>query len=1071
MKNKIFLKIQVLLLLSFLQANGQKYLEMMNDPRVNFYDVKKEAEAYFEKNGKDEGSGYEFYKRWEYFNEQRFAPSGNRMITLKKPVSAVQFDFAVENKISDWTCLGPINGNIFWGAGRINYVAIDPTNQNIIWTAAATGGIWKSTDGAANWTPVGDYNQNLGTSAIAINPDSTNVVYIGTGDYDGGSSNSFGLIKTVDGGATWQLTGLQFDYVTDNWPKISDVNINPDSTAQILVSTTRGLFLSKNAGQIFSKVLSIEAREIRRHPANSEIIYIATANHKIYRSVDGGDTWTISMTGIGSGGSLFLLAVTKAAPNNLYVANLNSGSAEGFYLSTDSGESFTKKASKIGVADLVQLGYNDCMAVSSIDPNIVMIGAVHLGKSIDGGATWKQISQWDDPHCDHHFLIFDSTGTFYTANDGGLWKSPDNGSSWARCNGTFTAEQYYKMAQNRYSPDVVLAGSQDNGFHYMNSNNWGQGNGGDAMDCTLDPNNPAVMVGLGYMGGSVLRSTNGGKSWLVNSTDNFGLPTDNGNWVSPLAIDPIVPNTYYLGLANLWKTNDFCKKWRNITNNVTNNTKLTAIEIYPKNSNIIYIAAGNKIFRTLNGGISWSVNIASNMGSTETITSIAISQNNPDEIWITKSGFNSGNKVFVTYNGGESWSNVTLNLPNLPFNTIVLQNDTANSVYAGCDESVYYKNQNMSQWADFNNRLPRTIIEELNIYAPKGKLRACTYGRGIWETGMVKSQPVNVIDNPSFHVYYADKYIDDTTVGTNLFDNDPQTVWTSAADTIHELRIDLLNTYWIDGLIYIPDTNQSKLISEYSVYISKDSSTWKRLVSSGNWADDTATQNLDIYPTEGRYLKIVTRPVSANDIISVSDLRVCGVPCDHPIADFELPDSVFTTNGEVSLSDKSTNGPTEWLWEFGDGTFSTDQNPIHTYSRKGKYQVNLTASNSTGMDTKILQTYVSIKPVSSSLQEITETTGPKIYPNPARESFTVECSELNIGLISSIEIYDIKGSLIYKQTQIAEKSTTIVTDNFRKNGHLFIVKTQIGDQKYTQKLELLDYKKNPEHEKENNKNN
>jgi PKD repeat protein/photosystem II stability/assembly factor-like uncharacterized protein len=1036
-----------LCILTSISGFAQKYLQMMNDPEINFYDVKKEAEAYFSKVGKEEGSGYEFYKRWEYINEQRFAPSGNRLIADKgkqlhvKTVSV--FDSASVS--ANWSCLGPINGNIFWGAGRVNYMAIDPSDQRIIWSAAATGGIWKSTDSAKTWKPVSDFIQNLGASAIAIDPKNTSIVYVGTGDYDGGSSNSFGLIKTTDGGLTWNNTGLQFDYVTDGWPKISDVNINPDSTNQILVSSTKGLYISKDSGATWNRILTSEVREIRRNPGNSEIVYIATGNHKIYKSTDGGESWSLSMTGIGTGGSLLLIAVTTAAPDNLYVANLSSNKAEGFYVSTDQGTTFMKESSAIGVADLVQLGYNDCLAVSSVDPNIVIIGAVHLGRSLDGGATWKQISQWDDPHCDHHFLLFDSTGVLYNANDGGVWKSPDNGVKWSRCNGTFTAEQYYNMGENRYSPDVFVAGSQDNGFHYMNKTYWGQGNGGDAMDCIVDYNDPKKMVGLGYLGGSVLTSTSGGTVWKVNSADNMGLPVDAGNWVTPIVIDPILPNTYYLGLEELWKSTDFCVKWRKLTNKLTVGIKITAIDVFSRNSNIIYFAANSKLFKTINGGVTWSGNIASGMNSGETITWIAISQNNPNEVWVTKSAFNAANKVFHTLNGGTDWENITYNLPNLPFNTVVAQNDTANGVYAGSDEDVYYINKNMTEWVPFNQNLPRAIVRELNFYAPKGTVRACTYGRGVWETSAVESQPANIIPSGGLKIYYADGYSNTDQATASLFDNNPLTVLTSPSDTIHELRIDLQKSFWIDGFVYVPDTSLNKNIADYSIYISNDSSIWKRLVNTGKLNNDKTTKNLAIYPTEGRYIKLIASPVLENDVISIADIKISGIEAVHPIANFDLSDTTKTIGGVVDFADKSTNSPTQWLWEFGDGGASSLQNPTHTYSRKGKYTVTLTASNELGMDA------------------IRKATG--IYPNPAREYFTIDCSSLNVDAISSINIYDLKGAIVYSHAYTNDLTVRINSDEVRKYGNSFIVKVKAGNEVYSGKLILMQYKMKPKKDK------
>jgi ligand-binding sensor domain-containing protein len=133
---------------------------------------------------------------------------------------------------------------------------------------------------------------------------------------------------------------------------------------------------------------------------------------------------------------------------------------------------------------------------------------------------------------------------------------------------------------------------------------------------------------------------------------------------------------------------------------------------------------------TSNGGTSWS---EYSLPAYTTLTYLAVSNNDPQRLWAAFSGYTSGSKVYQSTNGGQSWTNISGTLPNVPINTIVYQNNYNNRLYVGTDIGVMYRDDNSSDWVDFSTNLPNVVVTELEIQYSSGKLRAATFGRGLWE--------------------------------------------------------------------------------------------------------------------------------------------------------------------------------------------------------------------------------------------------------------------------------------------------------------------------------------------------
>ena len=257
---------------------SQDWVKKMQDPNVNFYDVQKSFNKYWEKeekkekfksfftfrkNTEKENEGYVMYKRWEQYIEPRVYPTGDRSL-LKN--GNEQYQKFVENRAQkssrmiggNWTPMGafavPTNSG---GAGRLNCLTFDPTNFNTMWVGAPAGGLWKSTDAGLTWTTNTDNLPSLGVNAIAIDPTNTNVMYIGTGDQDASDTYGVGVLKSIDGGLTWNITGL--NWTTAQGRSVGKILINPNDNNMIFAGSSSGVFKSIDAGVTSTRVTCMAA--------------------------------------------------------------------------------------------------------------------------------------------------------------------------------------------------------------------------------------------------------------------------------------------------------------------------------------------------------------------------------------------------------------------------------------------------------------------------------------------------------------------------------------------------------------------------------------------------------------------------------------------------------------------------------------------------------------------------------------------------------------------------------------------------------------------------------------------
>ncbi len=742
------MKYLFLIILSTLTFLGysQKWVETLKSPTANFFEIQRQFYEELEQSGKEKIPGFKQFKRWEYFMETRIDSLGNFNNHASANLIYNELtDFSSlkssKGEAGDWTQIGPFGAPTGSGAGRTNCIAFHPTNPYYIIVGSASGGIWRSFDGGNSWATNTDGLENLGFSDIVIAPSDPNIVYAATGDRDGGDTYSIGVLKSTDGGMTWNATGVTFG--PESKRKIYKLLVHPQDENIVYMASSLGFRKTTDGGQTWVQIRAGSFVDAQFKPNDPNTIYAATTAIVI-KTIDGGQTWTNLSIPFTSSNSRLIIGVTAADPNYVYVLaarNTDNGFG-GLYRSTDGGATFVQRASSPNLLGWASDGndsggqgwYDLALGVSQTNPNLLFVGGVNVWRSVNGGSAWSLSGHWTASgapyvHADIHELKYSphNTNTVWACTDGGLSISVDNGNNWVEKNTNLSIAQMYRLGASSTNAGKVLTGWQDNGTNFNSNSSWAKVLGGDGMECIIDYSNNNYMYGSLYYG-NIRRSTNGGSTW-TSITDDI---TEQGAWVTPYVQDPNNPAILYAGFNNVYRTTNRGASWTKISNFNSTST-LQSLAVAPSNSSVIYTGTLYYLYKTTDGGATWT-NITSTLFNANPITYIAVHPENPQKIWVTLGNYSAGYKVFHSSDGGANWTNISGNLPNLPANTIVIEKNSADAIYVGMDVGVFYRDSNSTDWVPFMKNLPNVIVNELEIFYPDQKIRAATYGRGLWES-------------------------------------------------------------------------------------------------------------------------------------------------------------------------------------------------------------------------------------------------------------------------------------------------------------------------------------------------
>lgn len=740
------MRFKLLLLFTFfissLAIQAQEYLRMIDAGTYKVQEVINSAEAHFEGKEKGRGTGYKQFKRWEY-NALRMVKEDGYLATNAERLRELEnwdayVNSSAENRLvlpDSWQEMGPTSWNATsgWnpGVGRITAAAIEEGNQDHIIVGANTGGVWKTTDGGQNWTPLNDYFSNMNVYSVAMDPANANTYFFG--------ANGGDIFKSTDAGATWTLMSTVGNSV------VNKITIHPtDSNIMFASAENAGIYASTDGGATWtSPVSDSRGYDVAFKPGDPSVVYASGSG--FHKSTDGGLTFT-TISGFTNGPKM--IGVSADNVDVVYVIEAFQNRFGGFYSSTDGGDSFTKLNhgnknffgySTTGQDNNGQAPRDMAIAVNPTDVNEVHIAGILTWRSMDGGTSFTITSDWIPGnaaaqglgycHADVDDLLFAGT-TLYAVTDGGIFKAENTATINANYFEDITTgmgiRQFYKIGISQTSDVVVSGGAQDNGTSfYTSATGWKDWIGADGMETFIDKDNTDIFYGTSQ-NGQLYRTHNGGTSLVQINEPGKG----SGKWVTPFEQDPTQANTVYVAYNRVYKSINYGSAWVPISQDV--GSDMDNLKIASSNNQIMYATRAGHVFRTEDGGATDWVRMTNPGGI---INSIAIHPTKPNKIAVATS---NSNKVYVSEDGGDSWVNYKFNLPSFSALALVWHNNGKDGLYLGMNYGIYYIDDTFSEWQPYSNLLPNVQVNELEINYANGMIYAGTYGRGLWASPVVE---------------------------------------------------------------------------------------------------------------------------------------------------------------------------------------------------------------------------------------------------------------------------------------------------------------------------------------------
>ena len=668
-----------------------------------------------------------------------------------------QFPFALRGSESvTWAPVGPkpISGEYWSGnanaSGRVVDIAPHPSNADICYIASASGGVWKTVDGGNTWTPLTDELPSLNHGAVELDPSNPDIVYIGTGEITTGSTGD-GVFRSLDGGQTW----TRIAEASDVGFQIPDIEVDPSNPNIIHVVSSSGYHRSTNAGGSWTTVIGGACSSVEVDPSNPSNVYIGRNNSGVWKSTNSGASVTQLTTGLPSSGSVdrSLVSLCDGTPSTLYVGFSQGSSVEGLYKTTNGGTSWTRLNNTPNFAN-PQAWYDMFVGVDPNDPDTVYCGGVHAQYAVAGvirstnsGTNWTELAGTGgqrEMHPDQHVIAFGPNNTVWVGNDGGVWKSTNQGDDWTNCNATLTVTQNYTIAVSPFDSNKIMGGTQDNGTvaREVDSLVWPQLIGGDGGFLAYDHERPDTRYTT-YVFLDTFRFDPG----FANISGPWG--SDQRQFIAPLVMDPNDSDILLGGTNRIWRTTNASTSatWSPISGNIGT---VNAIAVAEGDSDVIYTGS--------TGGQVWVTTNASNFnqrlfGTGGAIADIYINPSDHGQAYIAVNRGN-GQRVRRTDNFGVNWTDVTGSLPDgvIPTALEVDWEQTPPHLYLGCGAGVYVSINGGLTWVKDGADLPNVNIGDLYIDDNTRTITAGTYGRGAFRADLPDPSvcaPITFIDQPA----------------------------------------------------------------------------------------------------------------------------------------------------------------------------------------------------------------------------------------------------------------------------------------------------------------------------------
>jgi photosystem II stability/assembly factor-like uncharacterized protein len=737
------------------------------------------------------------FKRFEWFYRQRAFPFD----TIQHSVYATELNregarWLDRHSALTWSQIGPRSIVSTWPpqwgnmSGRVRAVAVHPTDPDFLYIGAASGGLWKTTNGGGVWAKLSEDFASNAFGAIAIDPQNPNIVYAGGGEAVQFSNTWIypgrGLYKSTDGGSTWTQITNGFGDMTHFGalvvsPHNSSIVFAALGSGNTFLGTNlqnEGIWRSTDAGITWTRTLNVQdAFDIIPHPTDSSVVYAATggatSTSGFHISTNNGSTWTTSNSGLPAASQIGRIQITlcRNSPAIMYAVIYGSSTTRA-YKSTNGGASWGQISSGVqlggtynGTTWADQGWYDLTIAVHPINPDIVYIGNVELHRTTNGQdflpvrsptGPFGGTRAWDSPmHTDYHKIVFSESNpnTIYAGGDGGIYRSTDGGVTWPSINTLISSIQYYRISSHPTNPDIVIGGAQDNG-NYRTADRgatpWAIVTTGDGMESFFDHTNPNNVY-MSTQNGNLLKSISGG---LYGTFSGISPPWESTpNWITPYFMHPTNNQIIYAASRRFWRSTNAGSNWVAISPSITTNAIHTVSQSRVNHDMFILAAGGTsnqnpQVMVSDDGGSSWrNVSIP---GPARYISRVVTHPHNAQMVFAVRSGFGSG-KVYVSADFGDTWTNISGDLPDIPHNDLFIDPLRPYDYYVANDFGVYLTTNGGTTWTPKSTGMPIVPVLDFDYFHSNGTrlLRAGTHGRSAFESPLSPDTAASIFVSPT----------------------------------------------------------------------------------------------------------------------------------------------------------------------------------------------------------------------------------------------------------------------------------------------------------------------------------
>jgi photosystem II stability/assembly factor-like uncharacterized protein len=681
-------------------------------------------------------------------------------------------------------------------SGRIVDLAVDARKPGTYFVASASGGVWKTTNGGATFKPVFDNYGSYSIGCVTIDPKSSLVVWVGTGENNSQRSVSYGdgVYKSVDGGKSWTNMGLQKS------EHIAKILVDPNDSNVVWVAAQgplwspggdRGLYKTTDGGKTWKASLTISENtgvtDVVMDPRDSNVLYAASYQRRrhvwtlidggpestIYKTTDGGATWKKIESGLPKEDKGRIgLAISPAKPDTVYATVEAARGSSGFYRSTDAGAGWEKRSGWISGSPQY---YQEIFA----DPNNadrVYAVDVFVKVTEDGGKTFKNLGE-KNKHVDNHVVWIDPANTDHllVGCDGGLYESFDRGATWM-FKPNLPVTQFYRVAADNSKPFYyVYGGTQDNfslgGPSRTLSNNgitnadWFITNGGDGFQTVVDPEDPNLVYAESQHAGIVRFDRRTGEAIDIQPQTASGEAPSRFNWDTPLMISPHSHTRIYIAAQRLYRSDDRGDSWRAISPDLTRQIDRNQLKVMgkvwgidtvaknastsfygnivsltesPRKENLLWLGTDDGLIQmTDDGGQNWhKIERFPGVPDNTYVSDIEASSHADGTVYAAFDNHKQGDfkpYLLESTDMGKTWTSIAGDLPARGTVYTVIEDPVKpDLLFVGTEFGIWFTIDGGKKWIQLNGNLPTIAVRDLTIQKRENDLVAATFGRGFY---------------------------------------------------------------------------------------------------------------------------------------------------------------------------------------------------------------------------------------------------------------------------------------------------------------------------------------------------